>query len=928
MRLDEEDIATKLDKILAQRQERLGEDQQASWAVQGPPLYLRAARERAARLGYGLDDLLRHDLKRIRESRYPGPDCLEPEEVEVYAETESLPPGRLAHVAACPECTALLSAAVRPPQILEERPEAETRRPVRPPFRWIPAWMPAPQVPALAVAATILAIVGLLWWQTSFHGAYPRQASRIVVLSPASASGRTSWPAVACSEVVTSMLAADRKVDVVPWDVSAQLSLALGGRDLGAVSSGDFRRLRKGLGSRSFVRCSADASGPGRVRLYIQVERGGKLKSASFEARGEPSKEVFDLAFNAGRWVQTELGGEKGLSESKDPYRYALPTDAEAVRLYSQGLAQLTSFRPQEAIELLRQAVRREKHPLVYAALSKAWSQLGDAKREQKTAEVAFQAAGNYSLPEFAELALQGRRSESSGDWQQAIHDYKNLERVSLNPVSAGIHLAEAHLATSDAKSALAKVAELRKAGVSDLDGARLDLVEAQAAEILGDLTRQRQGALRAVQTGRDLAARSLEAEGSVMAGRAIRAQRELAAAGELFSRAQRLFAETGDANGSASVLREQGVSAQMSDQRLEAENLFREALSLYQTLGNRGGVAKLEIDLGHLDADKRRSQDAMTHYARALQIFSDLGNDQGMARALVSKGILFWDAKDFPSAYRYFKDALRIDEKISDRSGAANVLTNLGQLMFEEGRIPEARKVLEQALDIRQETGLRRAEISSHRILAEVLVYEDDLTRAERHYDEALAISRELKISLETMARIRLRRAVILMEQGKLAPAEEEIRALLKDKESNEAETVFAQLLLLQGRAGEARTVFSRLKVPPDSRQQYEVAILSARIDIASGRASNAVSTLQPLLEQVAEEQLALVGLEIRLALAEAHLAMGRAAIAREELETVRREADGMGADLLVRKAAALLQSQGQKATALSSLFPLLFQR
>jgi len=56
----------------------------------------------------------------MRDARYPGPDCLEPDEVERLAQTGKLPASRLAHASACEGCERLLAGIQPAPAVFAE----------------------------------------------------------------------------------------------------------------------------------------------------------------------------------------------------------------------------------------------------------------------------------------------------------------------------------------------------------------------------------------------------------------------------------------------------------------------------------------------------------------------------------------------------------------------------------------------------------------------------------------------------------------------------------------------------------------------------------------------------------------------------------------------------------------------------------------
>lgn len=915
MELDREDLKTKLDKVLEQRRKRLGES--AELAGEGPPLFLQAARQEADRLGLTLEELLRRDAEYLRESRYPGPDCLRPEEVEAF---DDLPAERQAHVRSCPSCDALLAAVAVPPPFPQEPAVEEARR--REPHSawqpWLSSWVPAaPPRWATAFAAGALGVVAVLLSWLLRTGTHAFAGPQIVVeVSRSTLAGESGWPGVACAEVVSSLLDDDddNKMTVVPWDLAARLALSSGSRR------------PQGDGHETFVRCAGNASRSSAVHLQVSIEQDGKVREENFPVAGKAAS-VFDVAFDAGQWVRKELGVEGLPAKSKELYRYSLPSDHEAARLYSLGLAKLWRFRrPQEAIDLLLQATRREAYPLAYQALSEAFSQLGDAGQQRKSAVAAYQSADRYELPEHERLILEGKRWEAAANWPQAVQSYDKLERISPAPFEAVILAAEAHLATSDARSALEKIEELRDEKLAPIQAARLALVEASAAEILSEPTRQRDAALRAVKAGGALGAGSLEARGNLMAGKALRDLADPGAGGR-FDDALRLFRGAGDVQGIADVLREQGVSAQNADDIARAESLFQEALADYRAFGDRGGEAKVEIDLGHLDADMKNIANAREHYQRALQIYRVLGNEQGMARALTSRGILLWHEEgDFPAAIGFLGEALRLNEKISYRGGAAYVLANLGQLRFEQGQLREAREALERCLAIREEIGLRRGEAIVHTVLAEVLAYEDDLANAERHLESALAIAGTQLESPSLVAEIRLHRAEVWMEQGRLNEALPEIQYVLKNSPRLQpaAAAALADLFLRQRDLTNGWKALNEIRNPDaDSRLHCKVEILKAEAETAAGKPAQAVTRLKHLLEQIRAEDLVLFDLEARLALAQAFQGLGQRQAAQEQLRQVSDTATEMGALLLARKAESLADRAPRKSS-LSALFSL----
>jgi hypothetical protein len=78
------------------------------------PAFLKEAEERAQREGTSVKEALAADRERLRASGYPGPDCLDPGEIEQLVNAASAKPvwveTRLGHVEECDDCATLLLA--------------------------------------------------------------------------------------------------------------------------------------------------------------------------------------------------------------------------------------------------------------------------------------------------------------------------------------------------------------------------------------------------------------------------------------------------------------------------------------------------------------------------------------------------------------------------------------------------------------------------------------------------------------------------------------------------------------------------------------------------------------------------------------------------------------------------------------------------
>lgn len=83
------------------------------------PKFVQSAEILGNWVGKQADDVVAEYRGAVHESRYPGPDCLMPEQLLGFVETSDLDPQHLAHAAECAPCGGLLEAA---------RPSAERRK--------------------------------------------------------------------------------------------------------------------------------------------------------------------------------------------------------------------------------------------------------------------------------------------------------------------------------------------------------------------------------------------------------------------------------------------------------------------------------------------------------------------------------------------------------------------------------------------------------------------------------------------------------------------------------------------------------------------------------------------------------------------------------------------------------------------------------
>lgn len=111
----------KFEEILRKRAERLGlSPEELLRREDNTPRFMRAAERTASRLGLSVQEVLDRDVQMLKRVKYPGPDCLQPYEVEEYVGSGHLTSQLKLHVEECSLCEILLAGAIPDRARIEE----------------------------------------------------------------------------------------------------------------------------------------------------------------------------------------------------------------------------------------------------------------------------------------------------------------------------------------------------------------------------------------------------------------------------------------------------------------------------------------------------------------------------------------------------------------------------------------------------------------------------------------------------------------------------------------------------------------------------------------------------------------------------------------------------------------------------------------
>jgi DNA-binding winged helix-turn-helix (wHTH) protein/tetratricopeptide (TPR) repeat protein/TolB-like protein len=794
-----------------------------------------------------------------------------------------------------------------------------------------PRW----RIAAVSFASAIaLAALGIWGWYATHHSTSAASASApsvpatrrsIAVLGFRNLSGRPeeAWLSTAIAEMLSTELVAGEKLRLVSGEDVARTKLDLPVVDTDSLSRNTLARLHKELDSDWIVLGSYTAlvGQPGtRIRLDVHVQDTSAGETIADVAVVGSEADLFDLVSQAGSGLRAKLGVEAVSPVEAVSVRAALPSNREAARLYSEGLARLRVFDALAARDLLEAAIAADpKYSLAHSGLAEAWSRLGYDKRAREEAQRAYELAANLSREE--KLVVEGRYRDIDHEYDKAIEIYRSLFVLFPDNLDYGLRLAAVQVRGGKGHDALATVESLRKLTPPASQHPLIDLQEAAAWEELGDIKRQQEPLARAVELARQQGSRLILARARnnqcVMFSYLEQPQNAIAACRE----SRDIYAAAGNGYGEANSLANWADAIGDRDAP-EAIRLYQQAQTAYRQVGCESGVASMLNNIGIVYGAQGDLAVAEKMYRQALESFRLLDNKRSEARVTGNVADERMAQGDLPGAIQLYQAALQLDRETADTGSATMIGYDLAVVHQLQGDLAGAKQEINDALQAWQKSGDRNASAYGTSRLGNLLLQEGDLAGARRMYEQALAIRTAAGDQL-TMAETQLGLADLSLEEAR-SPMEQEasmrqaIEVFQKQKARDDeiqAWCILARALLAQDKAAAAADAIEHARPLAGKSQNPEVrwrtAIAAARLYVAGkDNAHTALRTpAQKELNDVVRKskELGYLGIELdaRLALAEIEMKEGQTATGRAHLAAIESDAKAKGYHLVTRKAA-----------------------
>jgi tetratricopeptide (TPR) repeat protein len=733
----------------------------------------------------------------------------------------------------------------------------------------------------------------------------------------ASGSARDAWLSTAFTEMLATELAAgDHLRTVAAEDVArAKLELSLTNKD--SYGGDTLTRIRKDIGCDYVVAGSYIAlgqAGNGRLRLDARLQDAVTGDTVASIAVAGSQSDLFDLASRAGEQLRTKLDVGTLTSGEAEEVKLALPSNPEAARLYSDGLAKLRLYDDVAAGDLLEKVIRLQpEYSPAYLALASAWSDLGYDAKAAVAARKAMDLSPN--LPQQTRLQTEARYHEVNGDWKQAVEVYSRLQRSYPDNLDYGLNLAGAQDAMGKSVEAAETLAALRKAPSPARDDPRIDITDARIAGELADYKREQALADSAARRAETTGARLLLARAKLIGAYASNVLGNLSSALDSYAVAQRMFAESGDVDRSALALMNiGGVLAKQGD-LTGAIRSIEQSLNVFRKVGDQAHLADALSNLGEMYEMEGDLPKAENLIRQAVAVFTKLNQ-------VNRRDITTYNLAELLERQGKFHEARSMLEPLLEHAGSGGnksllgaTMQTLGSIAENEGEMATALSRYRDAIARFKETGGKTEYADAERCLGKALLRGGDFVSARQALSEALSVDRGIGAKADT-ALDQIELAEVAMAQGgpldpgALRSAADELRLQKMTDEQIEGEIVLAREIMQQGDTAEAAQILAETSVLSaksyDPTVRFDVALATAQLRGAQHRFNDASRSIRPALQSAVTIGCVRCQLEARLELGEIEMQAGNAERGRAQLHSLADEAEGRGFSLIAERAAA----------------------
>jgi eukaryotic-like serine/threonine-protein kinase len=730
-----------------------------------------------------------------------------------------------------------------------------------------------------------------------------------------SARPETEWMSTALPEMLTAELAAGGKLRTFPGENIARASSDLGLTSMQTLARDTLGRLRKYLGTDYVVLGSYLDQGSAsqiRINLWLQDARTGEI-AATVSEKGSES-DLDDLASRAGEEVRQKLGIGEVTSSEAALVRASLPSNPQAVRLYSEGLAKLRVMDAPAARNLLQSAVTADpNYALGHSALADAWAAMGYDQKAREESKKAHDLSSGLSHEE--RLWIEGRDWELNRKWDRAVEIYRTLFDFFPDNIEYGLRLAATQRQARTMDESLATLAALRKLPAPDRDDPRISLQQADVYDIKGAYKEQQSAAEAAAGRARELGATLVLARALNQQARAFEKQGKLEEALHSTQEAARISDAAGQRAEAAKSLTITGVVRFDQGNFAEAANAYNRALVIQREIGDMRAAATTLNDLANALGAQGDLSGSIKMLHEALFMFREVADKHSAAAVLGSIAARTIQQGDLSHGKKMLEEGLAASREIGDQERVSTAVYNLGEVLRWQGDLEGARNMYEQAEGLSRQIGDSSGVAYALYSLGEVLTAQGNFAAARDKYNESMTMRTQMG-EKGNVAETQMALAYLLIEEGHPGEAENTLREAREEFRKEGlgddeilADTLLARVLLSQEKAGDAEKETSAahdlLAKSQDFSVRLSASIVEAKVEAAAGKTDDALRRIEETIASAKKSGYLGFQLEAQLALGEVQMASGKSAAGRSLLADVRKQAQLRGFRLIANNAA-----------------------
>lgn len=759
----------------------------------------------------------------------------------------------------------------------------------------------------------------------------PRKSVAVLGFHNLSRKGDDEWLETALSEMLSTELAAGEKLRLVSGEDVANLRLSSPWSQTDTLGQETTGRLGTALNSDLLVLGSYTNIGrPERRQLRLDVRlqdaRTGEILAEVAEIGS--SENFFQLISRVGAKLRDRLG-VSGVPETDESSVVAsLPSNPDAERFYTLGLAKLRVYDYLTAKDLFEQAIKADpRFPLSHSMLARTWSQLGYEQKRKEETKRALDLSAN--LPRVNRMLVEGDYYESLAQHEKAASTYQALFALFPDSVEYGLQLVTAQRMAGRGSQSMETIAQLRRLPAPASDDPRIDMAEAWGIpDKRAALVLVRKALAKAGAQEKKLVYAQARKDECIDLIYGDQAEQGVVACED----ASKIFVAAGNRLGVADAMRLIGDGQGFQGHYEQAIATYQRALVILQGLGGErektgailNNMAGACLNLGQLDRAEQLYKKAKYHFEQA-------GDKANTTTALGNIADVLYLRGKLPDAAKLYQQAID-SEMLLFPSGPGYAMYRLADLELAQGQPKKAHDLAARAVDLIRPTHGAYLDLTGAMVvLGDALTAQGDLAGARQQFQQTLEIRQKMDEqgpAAESQASL----AELSLEEGHPEQAETLLRAAItefeKEKETPDATsayTVLSRALLTQDKLEEARKAIQHAaelgRESPDPALRLPIAIQRARIAIeaaAPGAAGHlALATASQELRSAIATARKLgyyqIECEARLAMAVGDL-KADPALGRSQLETLEKETHERGLERISHKA-ELLASVNQSS-------------